>query len=148
MKRRGQFLTVACTVTMVLSTTRAYADPEITGIPRRSEDKVNTEQARLSTQLRGSRWMLSDDREHTPASFLRVPVKPNIQRPLGTQLRETDCSIGYISKPNEASMCIGLPTVDGLSLKFNRSIIKASDSLPKTGYTHEATKPNLGGWSN
>ncbi|MBS0149570.1 MAG: hypothetical protein JSR31_01435 [Nitrospira sp.] len=101
MKRRGQFLTIACTVTMVPSMTRAYVDPEITGIQRRSEDKVNTEQARLSTQLRGPRWMLSDDREHTPASFLRVSVKPNIQHPLGTQLRETDCSIGYILKPNE-----------------------------------------------
>lgn len=79
--------------------THVYAGPEITGIPRGPVDKGKIEKARLSAQLCGPGWTLSDDREHTQASFLCVPVKPQVQCPPNTQLLETDYSIGCIPKP-------------------------------------------------
>lgn len=99
MKPCNQLLTIAFIVTNVISMTNAYAGPEITGIPREPVDKRKMERARLSAQLCGPGWTLSNDREHTPASFLCVPVKPNVYCPPNTQLLETDCSIGCIPKP-------------------------------------------------
>jgi len=96
MKPCNQLLTIAFIVTNVISMTNAYAGPEITGIPREPVDKSKMERARLSAQLCGPGWTLSNDREHTPASFLCVPVKPNVYCPPNTQLLETDCSIGCV----------------------------------------------------
>lgn len=98
MKRRTQLLTVAVTFATVAALTDAYAGPEITGIPREPVDKAKMEKARLSTQLCGPGWTLSDDREHSPASFLCVPVKPKIHCPPNAQLLETDCSIGCVPR--------------------------------------------------
>lgn len=96
MKPCNQLLTIAFIVTNVISMRNAYAGPEITGIPREPVDKSKMERARLSAQLCGPGWTLSNDREHTPASFLCVPVKPNVYCPPNTQLLETDCSIGCV----------------------------------------------------
>ncbi len=100
MKRRTQLLTITFALTTIAAFTDAYAGPEITGIPRGPVDKGKIEKTRLSAQLCGPGWTLSDDREHTPASFLCVPVKPKVQCPPNAQLLETDCSIGCIPKPN------------------------------------------------
>ncbi|HMS83813.1 MAG TPA: hypothetical protein PKD12_09185 [Nitrospira sp.] len=99
MKRRTHLLTIALILTTTASITDVYAGPEITGIPREPVDKAKMEKARLSAQLCGPEWTLSDDREHTSASFLCVPVKPRVQCPPNTQLLETDYSIGCIPKP-------------------------------------------------
>ncbi len=99
MKRCNQLLTIAFILTTVVSITTAYAGPEITGIPREPVDKGKIEKARLSAQLCGPGWILSDDREHTPASFLCVPVKPRVQCPPTAQVLETDCSIGCVPRP-------------------------------------------------
>ena len=99
MKRCNQLLTIAFVLTNVVSMTNAYAGPEITGIPREPVDKTKIEKARLSAQLCGPGWTLSDDREHTPASFLCVPVKPRVQCPLNAQVIETDSSIGCVPRP-------------------------------------------------
>ncbi|MBK8275335.1 MAG: hypothetical protein IPK92_05745 [Nitrospira sp.] len=99
MKRRTQLLAVAFTLVTVAALTDVYAGPEITGIPREPVDKVKMEKARLSAQLCGPGWRLSDDREHTPTSFLCVPVKPRVQCPPNAQLLETDYSIGCMAKP-------------------------------------------------
>lgn len=102
MKICAHLLTIASIVTNVLSITNAYAGPEITGIPRERGDKGKVEmaaKAKLSAQLCGAGWTLSDDREHTEASFLCVPVKPKVQCPPNAQLLETDCSIGCIPRP-------------------------------------------------
>ena len=92
-------LMTACILTALVSSTNAYAGPEITGIPRDPVDKGKMEKARLSAQLCGPGWTLSDDRQHTTASFLCVPVKPNVYCPPNTHLVETDCSIGCIPRP-------------------------------------------------
>ncbi|MBL8035883.1 MAG: hypothetical protein JSS38_03090 [Nitrospira sp.] len=99
MKRRDQLPTIIFTAINVMSMTHAYAGPEITGIPREPVDNVKMEKARLSAQLCGPGWTLSDNREHTPASFLCVPVKPRVQCPPNTQVLETDHSIGCVPKP-------------------------------------------------
>ena len=99
MKRRAQLLTIVFTIANVVSITHAYAGPEITGIPREPVDKGKIEKARLSAQLCGPGWRLSDNREHTSASFLCVPVKPNVYCPPNAQLLETDCSIGCVPRP-------------------------------------------------
>ena len=99
MKPCKQLLTIAFVFANVVSVTNADAGPAISGIPREPRDKGKIEKARLSAQLCGPGWTLSDDREHTPASFLCVPVKPNIQCPPNAQLLETDCSIGCMPKP-------------------------------------------------
>ena len=99
MKLANHSLTTAFILTALISATNAYAGPEITGIPREPVDKSKMEKARLSAQLCGPGWTLSNDREHTPASFLCVPVKPNVYCPPNTQLVETDCSIGCSPKP-------------------------------------------------
>ncbi len=99
MKRRTQLLTVAFALTTVAAFIDAYAGPEITGIPREPVDKAKMEKARLSTQLCGPGWTLSDDREHTSASFLCIPVKPKVQCPPNAQLLETDYSIGCVLRP-------------------------------------------------
>ncbi len=99
MTKRARFLAILFTTANIISMTPAYAGPEITGIPRDPVDKAKMEKARLSTQLCGPGWILSDDREHTPASFLCVPVKPRVQCPPNTQVFETDHSIGCIPKP-------------------------------------------------
>ena len=100
MKPHTPLLTIVFTIATVITMTRAYAGPEISGIPRTPVDKGKMEKARLSAQLCGPGWTLSDDREHTPASFLCVPVKPRVQCPPNTQLLETDCSVGCTPKPN------------------------------------------------
>jgi hypothetical protein len=100
MKRHIQILTITFALTLVVACTDAYAGPEISGIPRGPVDKAKMEKARLSIQLCGPGWMLSDDREHTLWSFLCVPVKPRVQCPSNAQLLETDYSIGCIPKPN------------------------------------------------
>ena len=99
MRLHHQLLIIACILTTILPMTDAYAGPEITGIPRGPVDKTKVEKTRLSAQLCGPGWMLSDDREHTPSSFLCVPVKPRVQCPPNSQLLETDSSIGCIPKP-------------------------------------------------
>ncbi len=99
MKRRTQLLTVAFTLATVTALTDAHAGPEIGGIPRAPVDKAKMEKARLSAQLCGPGWTLSDDREHSPASFLCVPVKPRVHCPPNAQLLETDSSIGCVLKP-------------------------------------------------
>ncbi len=99
MRQHTRLLTITFVLTTVAAFTDAYAGPEITGIPREPVDKVKMEKTRLSAQLCGPGWMLSDDREHTPASFLCVPVKPRVQCPPNAQLLETDYSIGCIAKP-------------------------------------------------
>lgn len=102
MKLWNQLLAVACMVTNIVSITSAYAGPEITGIPREREDKGKIEmaaKAKLSAQLCVPGWTLSDDREHTEASFLCVPVKPKVQCPPSAQLLETDHSIGCVPRP-------------------------------------------------
>lgn len=99
MKLSNRLLTIAFVLTTVLSMTDAYAGPEITGIPRGPVDKGKIEKARLSAQLCGPGWTLSDDREHTPANFLCVPVKPKAQCPPDARLLETDCSIGCVPRP-------------------------------------------------
>ena len=91
MKPRNQLFTIAFILTTVVSSTDANAGPEITGIPRGPVDKGKIEKARLSAQLCGPGWTLSDDREHTPASFLCVPVKQNVYCPPNARLLETDC---------------------------------------------------------
>ena len=99
MKRCIQLLKIAVVLIIVVSMTNAYAGPEITGIPREPVDKTKIEKARLSAQLCGPGWTLSDDREHTPASFLCVPVKPRVQCPPTAQVIETDSSIGCVPRP-------------------------------------------------
>lgn len=99
MKLRNPSLTILFILTTATSITNAYAGPEISGIPREPVDKGKMEKARLSAQLCGPGWTLSDDREHTSASFLCVPVKPRVQCPPNTQVLETDYSIGCIPKP-------------------------------------------------
>jgi len=99
MKLCNLLLTIAFVLANLISMTDAVAGPEISGIPREPVDKSKMEKARLSAQLCGPGWTLSDDREHTPASFVCVPVKPNVYCPPNTQLLETDCSIGCISRP-------------------------------------------------
>lgn len=99
MKRQTRLLAIVFTATNVISMTFAYAGPEITGIPREPVDKGKMERAKLSAQLCGPGWTLSDDREHTSASFLCVPVKPRVQCPPNAQLLETDYSIGCVPKP-------------------------------------------------
>lgn len=99
MKPCNQLLTIAFIVINVISMTNAYAGPEITGIPREPVDKTKVEKTRLSAQLCGPGWTLSDDREHTPASFLCVPLKPKVQCPPNAQLLETDRSIGCVPWP-------------------------------------------------
>jgi hypothetical protein len=99
MKRPGLLLTVVFTAISAMFMTPAYAGPEISGIPRAPVDKAKMERARLSAQLCGPGWALSDDREHMPASFLCVPVKPRVQCPPNAQLFETDSSIGCILRP-------------------------------------------------
>lgn len=99
MKLRNQLFTIAFILTTVTSITDVYAGPEISGIPREPVDKAKMEKARLSAQVCGPGWTLSDDREHTPASFLCVPVKPRAQCPPNTQVLETDYSIGCTPKP-------------------------------------------------
>jgi hypothetical protein len=76
----------------------AHAGPEITGIPRGPRDKGQIEKARLSAQLCGPGWALSDDREHSATDFVCVPVKPKVPCPPNSQVLETDCSIGCISR--------------------------------------------------
>ena len=100
MKRRGRLLTVVLTLTTVTAVTDTFAGPEISGIPRAPVDKAKMEKARLSAQLCGPGWRLADDREHSPTSFLCVPVKPRVQCPPNAQLFETDSSIGCTPKPN------------------------------------------------
>lgn len=102
MSLRNQLLAIACMVTNVVSVTNAYAGPEITGIPRGPVDKgkvAMAEKAKLSAQLCGPGWTLSDDREHTQASFLCVPLKPKVQCPPDAQVLETDYSIGCVPRP-------------------------------------------------
>ena len=99
MRRHTQLLIIVFSALNGISMTNAYAGPELTGIPREPVDKVKMEKARLSAQLCGPGWRLSDDREHTPASFLCVPVKPRVQCPPNAQLLETDYSIGCMAKP-------------------------------------------------
>ncbi len=99
MKQRARLLAIVFTVTNVISMPHAYAGPEISGIPREPVDKAKMEKARLSAQLCGPGWRLSDDRDHTPASFLCIPIKPKVQCPPNTQVLETDYSIGCIPKP-------------------------------------------------
>jgi hypothetical protein len=99
MKPCKQLFNIASILANVVLITSAYAGPEITGIPREPVDKGKIEKARLSAQLCGPGWTLSHDREHTPASFLCVPVKPRVQCPPNTQLLETDYSIGCIPMP-------------------------------------------------
>ncbi|WP_413933202.1 hypothetical protein [Nitrospira sp. BLG_1] len=98
MTNRARFIAILFMTANIISMTPAYSGPEISGIPRAPVDKAKMEQARLSAQLCGPGWTLSDDREHTPASFLCVPVKPRVQCPPNTQLYETDCSIGCTPK--------------------------------------------------
>lgn len=99
MKLSYRLFTIAFVLTTIVSMTDSYAGPEITGIPRDPVDKGKIEKARLSAQLCGPGWTLSDDREHTPASFLCIPVKPKVQCPPNAQLLETDCSIGCVPRP-------------------------------------------------
>lgn len=99
MKRLARFLAIAFTATTVIAMTLAYAGPEITGIPRGPVDKSKIEKERLSTQRCGPGWTLAEDREHTPASFLCVPVKPHVYCPPTAQLLETDYSIGCVPRP-------------------------------------------------
>ena len=99
MKPSNQLLIIAFIVITVISMTNAFAGPEITGIPREPVDKSKMEQARLSAQLCGPGWTLSDDRQHTSANFLCIPVKPNVYCPPNAKVIETDCSIGCIPKP-------------------------------------------------
>ena len=99
MRLSYRLLTIAFVLTTIASMTDSYAGPEITGIPREPVDKGKIEKARLSAQLCGPGWTLSDDREHTQASFLCVPVKPKVQCPPNAQLLETDCSIGCVPRP-------------------------------------------------
>lgn len=99
MKRHTQLLTIVFTAINAISMTHAYAGPEISGIPREPVDKSKIEKARLSAQLCGPGWTLSDDREHTSTSFLCVPLKPRVYCPPNAQLVETDSSIGCIPKP-------------------------------------------------
>jgi len=100
MTRCIPLLTIAFTITTVTIMTHAYAGPEISGIPRTPVGKGKMEKTRLSAQLCGPGWTLSDNREHTPTSFLCVPVKPRVQCPPNTQLFETDYSVGCTPKPN------------------------------------------------
>ena len=88
MKRRTQLRTIGFALTTIAAFTDAHAGPEITGIPRESVDKAKMERTRLSAQLCGPGWVLSDDREHTPASFLCIPIKPKLQCPPNTQVFE------------------------------------------------------------
>ena len=99
MKRHTRLLAMIFAATNAIYMTPAYAGPEITGIPRGPVDKAKMEKMRLSTQLCGPGWTLSDDREHTSTSFLCIPVKPRVQCPPNTQMLETDYSIGCIPKP-------------------------------------------------
>jgi hypothetical protein len=102
MNRCHQLLAIAFMATNVVSITNAYAGPEITGIPRERGDKDKIEmaaKAKLSAQLCGPGWTLSDDRKHTQASFLCVPVKPKVQCLPDAQLLETDCTIGCVPRP-------------------------------------------------
>ncbi len=92
-------ITIVFILIAIVFITDSYAGPEITGIPRETVDKGKIEKARLSAQLCGPGWTLSDDREHTPASFLCVPVKPKIQCPPNAQLLETECSVGCAPRP-------------------------------------------------
>jgi len=100
MNRHTRLLAIIFTASNVIFMTNTYAGPEITGIPREPADKAKMEKMRLSTQLCGPGWTLSNDRAHTPASFLCVPIKPQVHCPANTQLLETDYSIGCIPKPN------------------------------------------------
>jgi hypothetical protein len=99
MRLGNQPLTIAFVLTAIVSITDAYAGPEITRIPSEPVDKSKMEKARLSAQLCGPGWTLSDVREHTPANFLCVPVKPKVQCPPNAQPLETDCSIGCVPRP-------------------------------------------------
>ncbi len=99
MKLCNQPLTIAFVFTTVVAITDSYAGPELTGIPREPVDKAKMEKARLSAQLCGPGWTLSDDRQHTSASFLCVPVKPNVYCPSNAKVIETDYSIGCGPKP-------------------------------------------------
>ena len=96
MKPDRHIPTVASVLITVVLMTNAYAGPEIRGIPRAPVEKGQIEKARLSEQLCGPGWTLSDGREHTQKSFLCVPVKPKVQCPPKTQVLETDCSIGCV----------------------------------------------------
>jgi hypothetical protein len=98
MKPSNQLLNIVVVVANLVAVTNAYAGPEITGIPREPKDKGKIEKARLSHQLCGPGWTLSDDREHTQDSFVCVPVKPKVQCPTDAQLLETDCSIGCLPR--------------------------------------------------
>ena len=100
MKRSGPLLTVVFMAIDIISMTQAHAGPEISGTPRAPVDKAKMEKARLAAQLCSPGWTLSDDREHTPASFLYVPVKPRVQCSPNGQLLQTDSSIGCTPKSN------------------------------------------------
>ena len=100
MKRCIPLLTIVFTIATVIAVTHASAGPEISGIPRAPVDKDKMGKTRLSEQLCGPGWTLSENRAHTPASFLCVPVKPRIQCPPNAQLFETACSVGCTPKPN------------------------------------------------
>lgn len=100
---RNHLPTIACILATIIAGTDVHAGPEISGIPRAPVDKAKMEKARLSAQLCGPGWVLSDDREHTPASFLCVLVKPRVQCPPNGQLLQADSqSAALQSQTNRA----------------------------------------------